>query len=300
MNQLPNQVGGAVYPHAPLMDNIILLRWEQYLWGNLNAHLASLDLEDCIVYIKDREQDALVQRCAYGKKNIANQKVLSPLTIKEGEGITGSVALSGEPQLISNTLLDDRYVIDDEFRYSELAYPIYFRNELVGIIDSEHSEKSFYTTKHLKQFQQIAQLSRDYLTKEFTLLMTDWSFRNMVAQQQQFDILQGQLAQEHKVILSSTKGFKVVDQQDIIYIKAEGSYTKFVLTNNRKVLVSKNLKTYEQLVSPLNFVRVHHSYLVNKRFISEYDKEEEMFTTAEGHKVPLSSRRKQAVLAHFI
>jgi len=80
-----------------------------------------------------------------------------------GEGIVGHVAETGIPEIIGNTATENRYLIDDDIRYSELAVPILYKNKVIGVIDSENSRKFFFTKKHLNLFNTIAALAGERL-----------------------------------------------------------------------------------------------------------------------------------------
>src|SRR5688572_8904801 len=64
------------------------------------------------------------------------------------------------------------------------------------------------------------------------------------------------------LILSSKNEIEFVSIEDIIFCEADGFYTKFHLENKKEVLVTKNLKEYENVL-PSYFFRIHKSYLIN-------------------------------------
>ena len=84
---------------------------------------------------------------------------MNPITIPVGEGIVGTVAQTKEAEIIGDTSKDSRYILDDDFRYSEIAVPIIHGGEVIGIIDSEHPEKHFFTTRHLQLLHTIAAMA---------------------------------------------------------------------------------------------------------------------------------------------
>lgn len=81
------------------------------------------------------------------------------------------------------------------------------------------------------------------------------------------------------LVIPHLKGFHVLKISDIILCKADGYCTNFILTGKRKIVSSKNLKQYEDLLNSHNFIRVHHSYIVNIKHICSYSKEGEIFLT---------------------
>ena len=136
---------------------------DDVLWDITENCIAQLDIEDCIIYVLDEEKNALFQKTAYGGKHKERRKILSPIEINIGEGIVGTVAEKGKWELIENTSLDSRYIVDDIQRFSELAVPIYLEEQLFGVLDSEHSQKSFFTSEHINMFQLIAKLTEKKL-----------------------------------------------------------------------------------------------------------------------------------------
>lgn len=66
------------------------------------------------------------------------------------------------------------------------------------------------------------------------------------------------------IVVPVATGFEILNLNDICYFKAEGSYTNIFFANNSNLLVSKNLKHFEFILSGINhFVRVHRSYIAN-------------------------------------
>lgn len=67
-----------------------------------------------------------------------------------------------------------------------------------------------------------------------------------------------------KIVVPVASGFDILNLNDICYFKAEGSYTNIFFANNSSLLVSKNLKHFEFILSGINhFVRIHRSYIAN-------------------------------------
>ena len=117
-----------------------------------------LGAEDCIIYLVDHDGKALEQIAAYGEKIDQQGKINNKITLDIGQGIVGDVARTGKPELIGDTSKDKRYVVDDSIRFSEITVPIISEGEVIGVIDSEHPEKHYYTKAHLETLQNIARL----------------------------------------------------------------------------------------------------------------------------------------------
>ncbi len=76
-----------------------------------------------------------------------------------------------------------------------------------------------------------------------------------------------------KIVVPSRDDFRYIDPEDVIYIKAEGSYCQFHLRKEKRVLMSRNLKFVEEMVHPFPFLqRVHKSFIVNCNEITSYNK----------------------------
>jgi two-component system, LytTR family, response regulator len=96
-------------------------------------------------------------------------------------------------------------------------------------------------------------------------------------QRQQLDMLIANLAAapgKKKICLSTNEGLEFVDIHTIMYCEANGSYTKFHFTTGNAILVSKNLKEYESLLTDQNFMRVHNSFLINLGEVKKFVKAE--------------------------
>lgn len=107
----------------------------------------------------------------------------------------------------------------------------------------------------------------------------------------------GARSQDKKIALNDGNSIHYIKVSDIIYCKADGSYTVFYLTNSRKIMVSKILKEYEDLFEDFGFLRTHHSYLINTTKISKFDKTDGgQLILEENHSVPVSARKKEQVL----
>ncbi|TNE60450.1 MAG: GAF domain-containing protein [Bacteroidetes bacterium] len=131
---------------------------EEALWDIAQQCIARLDLEDCVIYLRDPERPVLLQVAALGDKSSPDQQIVAPIEIPVGQGIVGSVAQTGKPELVADTALDARYIPDDAMRRSELSVPILDGENVIGVIDTEHSKPNFYTSWHLHLFTAIASL----------------------------------------------------------------------------------------------------------------------------------------------
>lgn len=131
---------------------------QEVIWSLVNDCISAMNFEDCVIYFVNHDAQSLVQKAAYGPKNPDGTQILSPLSIPLGKGITGSVAVSGEPIIVSDTSIDQRYIVDDAERMSEICVPIKIDKEIIGVIDCEHSQKNFFNEEHLRVLTVISKI----------------------------------------------------------------------------------------------------------------------------------------------
>ncbi len=72
---------------------------------------------------------------------------------------------------------------------------------------------------------------------------------------------------DFKLALPTHKGTFFLRIDEIIRCQADVNYTHFHLTNKANMISSKTLKEYDELLSEHDFLRVHKSHLVNRKYI---------------------------------
>ncbi|MDG2223975.1 MAG: ATP-binding protein [Rubripirellula sp.] len=132
---------------------------DEILWLIADRVIAGMGFEDCVIYLLDAEQQILIQKAAYGPKNPEGHVIKNAIAIQVGQGIVGSVAKYAIAERIPDTRLDTRYIIDDDFRLSELAVPIMLQGKCIGVIDTEHAAPNFYTERHEEWLTTIASIA---------------------------------------------------------------------------------------------------------------------------------------------
>lgn len=103
-----------------------------------------------------------------------------------------------------------------------------------------------------------------------------------------------------RIALPCTNGYKVVAIKDIICCIAEGSYTRFHLTEQSDLLVSKNIKQYEELLEDYQFRRVHRSHLVNPNHVVRIIRGKTPALVMRNEQTLNVSRRRRAILDTFV
>jgi two-component system LytT family response regulator len=78
----------------------------------------------------------------------------------------------------------------------------------------------------------------------------------------------------NRIAIPSLEGLQFIEITDIIYLEAESNYSFIYLQNATRITVSKTLKDFEELLPSHTFVRIHHSYIINKNHVRKYLKGE--------------------------
>lgn len=104
---------------------------------------------------------------------------------------------------------------------------------------------------------------------------------------------------EGKITLPQQDGFKVIQIEDILYCKADDNYTEIIL-ENKKYLVSKTLKFFEEALKEFPFARIHKSYLVNVNEVLQYKKGKGgSVVISNGKELMVSASKKRQFLSYF-
>lgn len=105
------------------------------------------------------------------------------------------------------------------------------------------------------------------------------------------------ISAERKIVLKDLDSIFFVKTKDIIRCESEGAYTTFHLLNKEKIIISKTIKEYDELLAPFGFLRTHQSHLVNSLYIKRFDKNDGgVLVLEDNNSVPVSQRKKDYIL----
>lgn len=100
-----------------------------------------------------------------------------------------------------------------------------------------------------------------------------------------------------KIALPTSDGIEFFEVADILRCEADRAYCTFHLTNKRKIIISKSLKEYEDILSEANFFRVHKSNMVNLIHIRKYIRGKGGFVQlSDGSLIAVAVRKKDEFL----
>lgn len=134
-------------------DNLYEIAWE--ISSSISKYLST---NDCVIYLVDDKTKTLEQIAAYNKKAVPGEKFLNKVVLPFGKGIVGGVAKTGIAEIVLDTSKDERYILDDEKRLSEITVPIINDGKVIAVIDAEHESENYFKPKHLKTIENIANL----------------------------------------------------------------------------------------------------------------------------------------------
>jgi two-component system LytT family response regulator len=103
-----------------------------------------------------------------------------------------------------------------------------------------------------------------------------------------------------RLAIPTSDGMEYLNPKEIIRIEADRSYSWFYLIGNRKILVSKHLKEFQDLLGDRNFFRSHNSFLINLKYVRKYVRKEGGYIEMQdGAQIPISRTRKDLFLIHM-
>lgn len=103
---------------------------------------------------------------------------------------------------------------------------------------------------------------------------------------------------DFSISLSTSEGVEFVPLSQIIRLEAKGPYTTFFMKNGHSLMVCKNLKEYELLLTDYGFFRLHNSYMVNMKEVKKMIKADGGYAVMnDDAMIAISPKKKEEFLA---
>jgi two-component system LytT family response regulator len=100
-----------------------------------------------------------------------------------------------------------------------------------------------------------------------------------------------------KMSISALDGIYLVNIKDILRFEAEDHYTHIHLESGEIITASKTIKSYEELLAPFNFYRVHKRHVINLNYMRKFVKGDGGYLIMDdGKKIDVSRRRRPAFM----
>ncbi len=178
--------------------------------------------------------------------------------------------------------------------------------DVLKLLPTRNFEVIFVTAYDQYGIQAVKFAALDYLLKPIDIdelrNAVDKAGQKFATQIQasQLDFLLQQLKKPEtnasKIALPMQSEIRYVNLSEIIRCEADNTYTHFFLSNDEKILVSKSLKEYADLLRPNGFLRTHQSHLVNPKYVKSWLKEDGgILLLTTGEKIPVSKPNKDTV-----
>lgn len=101
-----------------------------------------------------------------------------------------------------------------------------------------------------------------------------------------------------RLAIPTSTGLTFLTINDIIRCEASANYTTIYVQNVKKIVVSKPLKEYDEMLCDHNFFRIHQSHLINLNHIKSYQKGKGgSVIMTDNSEVEVSTRRKDAFIS---
>ena len=160
---------------------------------------------------------------------------------------------------------------------------------------SEHSLRAFETS------------AVDYILKPVRLEQIERALKKLslsgkVNENRQYQVLRENFSShsEKKIVLQTAETIFVVRMDDILYLQAEGSYTRFYTITHGVLTITKKLIDFEYLENSGPFFRTHRSFIVNLNHIKKVDKKEFLLIMNNDAEVYLAQDKKNLLLEKII
>ena len=102
-----------------------------------------------------------------------------------------------------------------------------------------------------------------------------------------------------KIVIPSMTGFYILKYAEIMYLAANGSYCDFHLASGEKIISSRGLYYYNDLLGA-PFLRIHNSYTINLDHLSQLDRSVDYTAVlSNGDRLPVSRRKKDEILDYL-
>ncbi|WP_159947835.1 LytR/AlgR family response regulator transcription factor [Polaribacter septentrionalilitoris] len=177
--------------------------------------------------------------------------------------------------------------------------------DLLEIFPNLVSKIIFITASDAYAIRAFKFAAIDYILKPYSIKDLENSFtkakQQITPQNEQLTILKQAVTAPSerlkKLSLHTQEKIIVVDIKNIIRCKSDNNYTTFYFKDGSKILVSKTLKFYADILKENDFIRVHQSHLINKYQIKEFIKSDGGYLVLKNNtNIPVSKRKKAEVL----
>lgn len=103
--------------------------------------------------------------------------------------------------------------------------------------------------------------------------------------------------EDKKIVVKTHDRIYSLLLNEIVRLESDSSYTTIFLENGHKVVVAKQLKEFDELLSSDGFMRVHQSHLINLKHLFYFQKNKNLAVMKNETSVPVSLKKKEELMA---
>jgi len=199
--------------------------------------------------------------------------------------------------------------IIEEFKpdivFLDVRMPVQSGFELLHAL-KERSFHVIFTTAYVDYAVRAIKYSAlDYLLKPINpkeLVEAVKKCRNTEHHEERFEVFSDHQKDEggEKIVLPHKDGFRIVYFKEIVRFEGSRNYSWVYLISGEKILVSKTLRYFEDLLVLKGFMRVHQSHLINKSCVRSYfSGRGGTVELIDGSSVPIARSRKKEFVQEF-
>lgn len=194
-----------------------------------------------------------------------------------------------------------------DFVFLDIEMPNFSGLEILDFFNEKDVNFSIiFTTAYNHYAIEALKISAvDYLLKPLNMedikeALQRFEKKNSAFNQESFSSLKSIINDKkiNKIAIPEGTQLHFIKPENIVYIKADNSYSELYLENGDQMIVSRSIKNFEDgLKDNPCFCRIHKSYLINTQFVEKYDKSNGGWVTLSNKKeLPISSEKIDSFL----
>lgn len=188
----------------------------------------------------------------------------------------------------------------------DIEMPNYLGIDLLDFFDTkEITFKIIFITAYNDYAVQAFELAAvDYLLKPTRIEQLKRAFDRVLqhTNNENYKALKENLDKQilSKIAFTTAKGLIIEPIENIIFLKADGSYTHIHLGDGTRITVTKRLQDYNTLNDTGRFLRVNRSYIINLYQITKISKRNDGFVTmSNGEEISISPENREKLYVFF-
>lgn len=233
------------------------------------------------------------------KKNITHLKGLLTSHCKQVEIIGEAANVAEGLEMIAD--------LNPELVFLDIQMPGKSGFDMLAALGEYSFEVIFVTGYDQYGIQAVKFSALDYLLKPVAIaeLVKAIAKATLMNQKKQtheqitnlLSVLNNTQKQSHRIALPLMKELRFVNPDDIIRCESANNYTHFYLQGGEKLLLSKGIYEYDEMLKDYDFIRCHQSHLVNRKLIKSLVKDDTIFELlmTDGSRIPVSRLKKEIV-----